>query len=37
MLALIENLNKLDEKIELDYMKKHLNDFKKNIDIFNYY
>ena len=26
---IIENLNKLDEKTELDYMKEHLNDFKK--------
>ncbi len=33
---IIENLNKLDEKIELDYMKEHLNDFKNNIDIFNF-
>ena len=32
---IIENLNKLDEKTELDYMKEHLNDFKNNIDIFN--
>ena len=33
---IIENLNKLDEKPELDYMKEHLNDFKNNIDVYNF-
>ena len=31
---IIENLNKLDYK--LDYMKEHLNDFKNNINVFNF-
>ena len=31
---IIENLNKIDYK--LDYMKEHLNDFKNNINVFNF-
>ena len=33
---IIENLNELDEKYELDYMKEHLNDFKNNINLYNF-
>jgi len=33
---IIEDLNKIDIKIGLHYMKEHLNDLKMNINIFNF-
>ena len=33
---IIEGLNKLDLKFELDYMKEHSIDFKNNINIYNF-
>ena len=33
---IIEDLDKLDLKFELDYMKEHLNDFKNNINMYNF-
>ena len=33
---IIEDLNKLDIKFGLDYMKEHLNDFKNNINMYNF-
>ena len=33
---IIEDLNESDIKFGLDYMKEHLNDFKNNINMFNF-